>query len=140
MLVVAYFWILLPVMFAPLILTGVGNLDGAGIEANAPQALIYGWVFQFAFAIVPFLFRRVLAGGTDGSPADPPGARALGGSWPAFAALNLGAILLWASIFAGDALAGPLHGAAYVLWALAAAAFAWEMAGVLRVGLDAQPA
>jgi hypothetical protein len=140
MLVVAYFWILLPVMFAPLILTGVGNLDAAGIEANAPQALIYGWVFQFAFAIVPFLFRRALAGEAVGSPADTPGSRALGGSWAAFAALNVGAILLWASIFAGDSLAGPLHGAAYVLWTLAAAAFAWEMVGVMRAGLSAQPA
>jgi hypothetical protein len=132
MLVGSYLWILLPVMFAPLILTGAGGLDGAGIEANAPQALIYGWVLQFASAMVPLLFRRAQADADAGSAAGAAHPIALGGSWAAFATINGGAILLWASIFAGDTLAGPLHGAAYVLWALAAAAFAREMVGVLR--------
>ncbi|MBK8030952.1 MAG: hypothetical protein IPK17_15995 [Chloroflexi bacterium] len=51
-LVTAYAWILAPVMVAPLIILGVPGFPGAGIEQNAPQALIYGWVLQFGSAII----------------------------------------------------------------------------------------
>jgi cytochrome c oxidase cbb3-type subunit 1 len=39
-LVSAYFWILAPVLVAPFIVFGVSGFPGAGIEQNAPQALI----------------------------------------------------------------------------------------------------
>ncbi len=42
-LALSYFWMLAPVMVAPLILLGVPGFPGAGIEQSAPQALIYGW-------------------------------------------------------------------------------------------------
>ena len=57
-LLTSYFWIIAPVMMAPLILLGVAGIPGPTIEQNAPQALIYGWVFQFGFAMLPFFFRR----------------------------------------------------------------------------------
>jgi hypothetical protein len=31
----------------------VSGCPGAGIEQNAPQALIYGWVLQFGYALLP---------------------------------------------------------------------------------------
>ena len=61
-LLTAYLWILLPVFVAPLIILGVPGFPGAGIEATAPQALIYGWVLQFGYALIPYFAARYLVG------------------------------------------------------------------------------
>jgi len=124
-LLTSYFWIIAPVMMAPLILLGVAGIPGSTIEANAPQALIYGWVFQFGFAMLPYLFRRVFA------PDEP--AR-LGGNWFSLVAANLGGLFLWASIFVAP-LYAPLHGIAYALWAAAAVPVAIELWGIVRRGM-----
>ena len=121
----SYFWILAPVMMAPLILLGLPGIPGPTIEANAPQALIYGWVFQFGFALLPFFFRRAFL------PGEP--AR-LGGNWFSLMAVNLGGLFLWASIFI-EPLAGTLHGIAYALWAAAIVPIAVESWGIVRRGL-----
>lgn len=104
----AYLWILAPVLVAPLILLGVPGFPGPSIEANAPQALIYGWVLQFGFAIIPYSFERLFL---------PSRKAQLGGSWISLLLVNLGGILLWAGIFL-PAYQGLLHGTAYLLWAL----------------------
>jgi hypothetical protein len=105
-LLTSYLWILAPVMIAPLVILKVAGFPGAGIEQNAPQALIYGWVLQFGYALLPYLFRRLFV------PAEP--AR-LGGSWLSLAAVHLGGIALWASIFLRS-YQGTLQAAAYLLW------------------------
>ena len=61
-ILLAYVWILLPVFVAPLIILGVSGFPGAGIEATAPQALIYGWVLRRE--IERLLFRAEYAWGT----------------------------------------------------------------------------
>lgn len=104
-LTTSYMWILAPVLVAPLIIAGVPGFPGAGIEQNAPQALIYGWVLQFGYALIPYLFRRAFS-----QPAE------LGGSWLSLAGVHLGAVFLWIGIFAVEA-QGTLHGIAYTLWA-----------------------
>ena len=124
-LLTSYFWIIAPVMMAPLILLGVAGIPGPTIEQNAPQALIYGWVFQFGFAMLPFLFRRTFA------PHEP--AR-LGGNWFSLIAANLGGLFLWASIFS-EPLHAVLHGTAYALWAAAAVPVALELWGIISRGL-----
>ena len=124
-LLTSYFWIIAPVMMAPLILLGVAGIPGATIEANAPQALIYGWVFQFGFAMLPFFFRRAFL---VGEPAR------LGGNWFSLVAANLGGLFLWASIFI-EPLHGTLHGIAYALWAAAAVPVAIELWGIVRQGM-----
>lgn len=124
-LLTSYFWIIAPVMMAPLILLGVAGIPGATIEANAPQALIYGWVFQFGFAMLPFFFRRAFL------PGEP--AR-LGGNWFSLVAANLGGLFLWASIFI-EPLYATLHGIAYALWAAAAVPIAIELWSIVRRGL-----
>lgn len=121
----SYFWILAPVMMAPLILLGLPGIPGPTIEANAPQALIYGWVFQFGFALLPFFFRRAFL------PGEP--AR-LGGNWFSLAAVNLGGLFLWASIFV-EPLAATLHGIAYALWAAAIVPIAVESWSIITRGL-----
>lgn len=107
-LVTAYAWIIAPVLVAPLILLKVPGFPGAGIEQTAPQALIYGWVLQFAYAILPYLFARFLL------PEQPA---QLGGNWFSLVAVHLGGIFLWASIFITEYQA-LLNGTAYALWVL----------------------
>lgn len=118
----SYMWILLPVMMAPLIILEVANVPGADIEATAPQALIYGWMGQFLFAAVPYFAARWLL--------RDPDAR-LGGNWLSLATVNLGALLIWASILLAG-VRGPLHATAYILLGVALVAAAWET-GVITV-------
>lgn len=127
-LVTAYFWILAPVLVAPLIILGVPGFPGAGIEQSAPQALIYGWVLQFGYALLPYLFARFLL------PAQPA---KLGGNWFSLITVHLGGVFLWASIFITTYQA-PLHGIAYVLWTLSALPIVAELWRIVRAGLAHQ--
>jgi cytochrome c oxidase cbb3-type subunit 1 len=127
-LVTAYFWILAPVLVAPLIILGVPGFPGAGIEQSAPQALIYGWVLQFGYALLPYLFAWFLL------PAQPT---KLGGNWFSLITVHLGGVFLWASIFITPYQA-PLHGIAYVLWTLSALPIVAELWRIVRAGLAHQ--
>lgn len=106
LLVTSYFWLLAPVLGAPMVLLGVPGFDGGIVEANAPTALVYGWVLMFGVAVFPGMFARA-----------KESAR-LGGTWSSLLAGHLGGIFLWAGIFAVDSMA-TLHGIAYALWAIA---------------------
>ncbi|MFN8522317.1 MAG: hypothetical protein U0821_04335 [Chloroflexota bacterium] len=118
-LVTAYAWFLAPIFVAPLVMTGA--IEGTAIEQSAPQALMYGWVLQFCRAAVPFLLRRWLL------PAEPT---TLGGGWASLVLVHAGAATLWASMFALGVQA-PLVAVAYLLWAVALAGFAREVAGIV---------
>ena len=124
-LIGSYFWLLAPVLMAPFVLFGIGNLPAQAIESTAPQALIYGWLLQFGFAIVPYFFTRMLL---------PDEAAALGGTWFSFAFVNLGAVLLWVSIFVAPA-RGMIHGAAYLMWMIALLPIAAHLWRIVRAGL-----
>jgi hypothetical protein len=116
-LVTAYVWILLPVLVAPLILLNVPGFIGGDIEATAPQALIYGWVLQFGYALIPFLLQRYLLGASKAR---------LGGTWFSLLAINAGSALIWASIFVIP-LRSSLHSAAYVFYVLSMLPIAWQV-------------
>jgi hypothetical protein len=124
-LVTSYTWILVPVLVGVLITIKVPGISGAGVEANAPQALIYGWVLQFGFALVPYYFRRMF---TPNQPAK------LGGNWFSLITVHLGGIALWISIFMIDPLAGMFHGSAYILWALSLLPILKEVWGIINQG------
>ncbi|MEA3337564.1 MAG: hypothetical protein U9R25_16835 [Chloroflexota bacterium] len=125
-LVSAYFWILAPVLTAPFVILGVPGIAGHAVEANAPQALIYGWVLQVGYALLPYFVRRTL------QPDQP--AR-LGGNWFSLVTVNLGGLFLWLSIFITPAY-GLLLGTAYALWALSLLPIARELFQSLRQGMD----
>lgn len=108
-LITAYVWILLPVLVAPFILLNVPGFIGGDIEATAPQALIYGWVLQFGFALIPFLVQRYLLHEEKAE---------LGGTWWSLFAINAGSALVWASIFIIP-IRATLHSAAYLVYVLA---------------------
>jgi hypothetical protein len=114
-LVSAYAWIVAPVLVAPLIILKVPGFPGAGIEATAPQALIYGWVLQFSFALVPYFLSRVFLSDRVAK---------LGGSWLSLVLAHVASAFIWASIFV-ETQRNLLHGTAYVLYALAMLPIIW---------------
>lgn len=124
-LIVAYFWILAPIAMAPFVLFGVGDLPGDVIETFAPQALVYGWLLQFGFAVIPFFVARTLA---------PHEEARLGGTWFSFVLVNLGSVILWASIFIAPAQA-LLRGVAYLVWMVAVLPIVGQLFGAVRAGL-----
>ncbi|MCB0185785.1 MAG: hypothetical protein KDE31_16065 [Caldilineaceae bacterium] len=122
-LITAYAWILLPVLVAPLIILGVPGFPGAGIEATAPQALIYGWVLQFGYALIPYFVARYIAG--ESKPQ-------LGGDWLSLATVNVGSALVWASIFILQWQA-ILHGTAYAFYVVSMIPVVIQLGRILRV-------
>ena len=108
-------------LVAPLILLNIPGFIGGDIEATAPQALIYGWVLQFGFALIPFLVQRYLLGDREAG---------LGGNWFSLLAINGGSVLIWASIFVVP-LRNPLHSAAYLVYVLAMLPVAWQLGQML---------
>ena len=125
-LVTAYFWILAPVLVAPLIILGVPGFPGVGIEQNAPQALIYGWVLQFGFAFIPYFFYRLFL------PDEPA---KLGGSWLSLITGHLGGFFLWASIFI-TGYQSMLLGTAYLFWTISIIPLVLELWQIMRKGLS----
>jgi len=104
----AYAWQLLIVLGAPLMVLLRPGFSPAGLEQTAPQVLIYGWLLQYGYALLPYLLRRALA---------PRQAASLGGSWLSLAAVHAGGVFLAASILS-TRLSTPLLGAAYLLWSI----------------------
>jgi hypothetical protein len=124
-LIMSYFWLLMPILMAPFVLFGVGELPTATIEKMAPQALIYGWVLQFGIAIVPYFFQRFLFNEENAE---------LGGTKASFILVNLGSLVLWVSIFS-EAIQGTLHGIAYLLWAGALITVAVNLWSKMKKGI-----
>ncbi len=124
-LTTSYFWFWAPVLVAPLIIGGVPGFPGAGIERNAPQALVYGWMLQFGYAMLPYFFGRIFR------PEERP---RLGGNWFSLIATHVAGFLFWAGIFLTGA-RDMLQGAAYVLWALSMTPIVYDLWRIVRQGL-----
>jgi hypothetical protein len=113
------------VLVAPLIILGVSGIPGADIEATAPQALIYGWMLQFLYAVTPYFTARWLLHNEKAR---------LGGNWLSLITVNLGGIFIWASIFWLD-VRDPLHALGYVLFGISLIAAAWETGAITLAAL-----
>lgn len=100
----AYVWFILAVVVAPLVVAG--GAVGDEVAGSGGPILIFGWILQFGFALIPFLFTRAF---TSGQPAR------LGGTWFTLISINLGNLLYWISMF-WDAGRGPIRSAAYLFW------------------------
>ncbi|HRJ58685.1 MAG TPA: hypothetical protein PLV64_20535, partial [Anaerolineales bacterium] len=123
-LLASYAWILLPVLIAPLIL--LGYTAGPPIESTAPQALIYGWVLQFGIALVPYIARKYFLKQEKSQ---------LGGSWLSIAAVSVGSVFIWTSIFLVPA-RGVLYGIGFVLYALSILQPIKELLQITQDGLQ----
>ena len=113
-LVSSYAWMIAPVLVSPFVIFKITGFDL--VEPNAPQALIYGWVLQFGFAMVPLLIRNYYT----------PGKERLGGNYISLVTNHIGALLLWGSIFVVE-YSKMLHGLAYVFWAISIIPIAIEI-------------
>src|SRR5690606_10586148 len=89
-IVTAYIWISAPVLIAPPILLGLRGMPGPTIEANAPQALVCGWVSACGTPSRASIVRRVVVAVR---------APLLGGSWLSLAEAGLGGVYLWPSVY-----------------------------------------
>jgi hypothetical protein len=106
---------------APIILLKVSGIPGQGIEVNAPQTLVYGWVLLFGMTMIPFLIHLYYL--REKSPK-------FGGNWFIFIFVHLGCLFLWSSIFI-DEFSLSLHGLTYVFWFSAIALFVREIFAIL---------
>jgi hypothetical protein len=59
--ITAYVWQIAVVLAAPLIFILKPDISTAGIEQTAPQVLIYGWMLQYGYALLPYLLRKAVA-------------------------------------------------------------------------------
>ncbi|MAU01675.1 MAG: hypothetical protein CL608_31440 [Anaerolineaceae bacterium] len=129
-LTTAYFWLIAPLLMAPLIILNVAGIPGTRIEQNAPQALIYGWLLQFGAAIILYFAQRQF---------QPEAEPQFGGSWISLVLIHLGGVSLWISIFVEAG--GFWHGLAYGFWTVAIVPIAWQLWRLIRPALEdeAQP-
>lgn len=125
-LLASYFWLFAPLSMAPFIIFGIeGVMPAKALEATTPQALIYGWLLQFSYAILPYFYQRFFFGEEEAE---------LGGTWLSFTLVNLGAIFLWASILI-EPMRNLLHGGAYMLWILSLLPIAWDVWQKTKAGM-----
>ena len=124
-LIAAYAWVLTPLFLVPLAVSGY-EMPIHVAEANAPQGLVYGWMLQFGYAIIPYFFTRVFL---------PDEKAKLGGTWLSVTAVNLGLLFLWVSIFIQPAYS-ILYGIAYLLWTISILPIAAQLWSTTRRGMD----
>lgn len=87
-LLVAYLWMLVPAVIAPIILATTGKLPTGEVEAAAVSGLIAGWVLQIVLGALPLRLRdlRQRTTGWDGF-------------WGSVVLLNAGVLVIWVSAF-----------------------------------------
>ncbi|MBI5032055.1 MAG: hypothetical protein HZB51_16100 [Chloroflexi bacterium] len=108
-LIAAYAWILAGLAVVPITVFGTLQVPLANVEAQAPLILVFGWVLQFAFALAPYIFARVLA------PDQPA---QLGGNRVSLFALNAGTLCIVAAIIS-ETYQATFGAIAFGLWAIA---------------------
>ncbi len=89
-LVTSYVWFFLPVVVAPLIVARATDFPVQEISGSGGPILIFGWILQFGYALVPYLFTRFFE--SDKSPR-------LGGTWLSLTTVHIGSVLFWVSLF-----------------------------------------
>lgn len=116
-LVAAYAWILAGLAVVPFTVFGSLQIPMARVEAQAPLILVFGWVLQFAFALAPYIFARVLA------PDQPAH---LGGNRVSLFALNAGTLCIVVAIVS-ETYQATLDAMAFGLFAIAILPIAREL-------------
>ena len=89
-LLTSYVWFFIPVVVAPLIVARATDFPVQEISGNGGPILIFGWILQFGYALVPYLFTRFF---------EPNKSARLGGTWLSLVTVHLGGILFWVSLF-----------------------------------------
>ena len=118
---IAYVWFFLAVVVAPLVVVqmSVGN----EVAGNGGPILIFGWILQFSYAVIPFLLRKTL---------QPDLPQSMGGTWLSLVTLNAGSLIYWASLFIPVS-QGPIRGAAFLLWVVSLLPVLLEIVSIFKV-------
>jgi hypothetical protein len=126
-LITSYVWLLMAVVMAPLIVFTPLSAVAGRIAGQGGPLLVYGWLLQFVYPLLPYLLRRSFE----------PGAQArLGGTWLSLSAIHLGSLLYLGSLLF-ESLAGPLQAIAYSLWGISMLPIAAEAWRVVSRGVAA---
>jgi hypothetical protein len=123
-LALAYIWFLLAVVVAPLVVAG-GEV-GAEVAGSGGPILIFGWILQAGYALIPFLFAWALL---PGRPSR------LGGTWFTLLTVNGGSLLYWISMFLAAG-RSPMRGIAYLLWILSLIPILMNLANLVNIRLE----
>lgn len=107
-LLTSYVWFFLPVVVAPLIVARAANFPVQEISGSGGPILIFGWIMQFGYALVPYLFMRFF---------EPHKPARLGGTWLSLVAVHAGSVLFWVSLFFPNVEA-VARASAYGFWIL----------------------
>lgn len=107
-LLTSYIWFFLPVVVAPMIVARATDFPVQEVSGSGGPILIFGWIVQFGYALVPYLFTRFL---------EPNKPARLGGTWLSLAAVHAGSVLFWASLFFPN-IEAVARASAYGFWIL----------------------
>lgn len=121
----AYLWVASPAMLAPFIIVGWPGFPADAVEAIAPPMMVYGWLAQFVYGILPYVFAKVLV---------DDGTERLGGNRFSLVTVNLGALFILASAFL-QSYAAVLNAVAFVAWMLSILPITQELWRIWRAAL-----
>jgi hypothetical protein len=126
-LLVAYLWMVVPVVVAPAVFISTGELPSGAIEAAAITGLIAGWLLQIVVGVLPgWVSGRI-----------PTGRERRDGRWFSVVVINVGVAAIWISPFVGAAEgSSALTTAGYVLLVAGALRPLWEILN--RLGMPAE--
>ena len=125
-LLTSYVWFFIPVVVAPLIVASATDFPVQEVSSSGGPILIFGWILQFGYALVPYLFTRFF------QPNKP--AR-LGGTWLSLVTVHLGGILFWVSLFFPNVEAVS-RALAYGFWIVSGLPILISLWGSLRSGMQ----
>lgn len=128
-LVTAYFWQMVTVVAAPLVVFMPDGVIARQVATQGGPILVYGWLLQYSYALIPFLFSVTL---------QPDRRPTLGGSWLGLVAGHAGTALYVAGLLAAD-VRPALHTAGYALWAISAMPVVVALWRLLQTSLESRP-
>jgi cytochrome c oxidase cbb3-type subunit 1 len=114
-LVSAYIWFSMPVFVAPLIVFRLPDFPVASFEQRGGPILIYGWLLQSGYAIIPYLFSRIFLPDDLAKPD---------GNYFTLLAVHGGAVLYWFGLFVPSQ-QNLLHGLAFSIWGFSMLPIVW---------------
>lgn len=125
-ILLSYVWFFLPVVVAPLVVVQMGV--GTEVAGSGGPILIFGWILQFGYAVIPYLLGET----------SRPGLRfSDGGSWLSVIAVNAGSLIYWVSLFIAT-YRGPMRGAAFLLWLISLIPILVKIVAILK-GMQESP-
>lgn len=89
-LLTSYVWFFIPVVVAPMIVASATDFPVQEVSSSGGPILIFGWILQFGYALVPNLFTRFF---------EPNKPARLGGTWLSLVTVHIGGVLFWVSLF-----------------------------------------